>query len=100
MHYLVTIRWIRSKLPLIKLVRRINEWGLKDSKDWVEDNFDFDAWLDNMATFEVRLTAAQLGILTYYVSEECNEFDHGYIVSIKCVPETQRDLFDFTHKIF
>lgn len=102
-HYLVLLQAVREKVNLIKLVRRINGWGLKDSKDWVEDNFCFDLYLDGWAEFEVILTTEQLGILTAYVynagpHDTCH--DKVEIMRIKEVTPANPNLFDFTRPIF
>ena len=99
MHYLVTLSCLRSKVPLIKLVRRINSWGLKDSKDWVEDNFTFDSYMTEYAEFDITVDAAQLGRLMYYVQDH---WSHGNVevLNMKEVRPVDPDMFDFTRQIF
>ncbi|GAF73966.1 unnamed protein product, partial [marine sediment metagenome] len=56
MYYIVSICAKRNKVTLIKLIRAMlggteEGWGLKESKDYVEANFCFDAWMDDDVTF-------------------------------------------------
>ena len=99
-HYLVSLSVVRSKLPIIKLVRAINGWGLKDSKDWAEDNFAFDDWMSYMATVDITVTEEQLGRLMHYMVNNVRSINEVEVHSCEKVLPNAPDMFDFTRQIF
>lgn len=65
-HYQVSLRLVREKVFIIKTIRLLTTWGLKECKDWVEDNFTFDSFMEDHATFNITITASQFGRLSHY----------------------------------
>jgi len=99
MNYLVSLSAVREKISIIKCVRHINGWGLKDSKDWVEDNFTFDSYMTEMALFDITVDEAQLGRLCAYThTSSCR--GRVAILNVQEVRPVDPDMFDFTRQIF
>jgi len=92
--YLVSINVVAEKLFLIKLIRAVTLWGLKDSKDYVETNLSY--WGDqSRIEFGLTLTAEQLGHLTHY-SLQARHIDRMFIdASREVTPHT--NAFDLTN---
>lgn len=93
-HYRVNISAKRDKIALIKMFRAVTDWGLKDSKEFVEEHFDFDAWLDDWTTFDVTVTAHQLGVLTHHALANAPRMTIND--SDRFVPP-EHDPYDFTN---
>jgi len=75
--YLVSLNVVAEKVFLIKLIRAITLWGLKDSKDYVEANFSF--WTgQSRIEFDLTLTAEQFGNLAHY-SLQARHIDRMFI---------------------
>ena len=92
--YLVSLNVVREKVFLIKLIRAITLWGLKDSKDYVEANFDFDG-MRSSVEFDLTITAEQFGHLTHFSIRECHHVDRIFIdASREVTPHT--NVYDLT----
>ena len=92
--YRVSICVPRSKLPIIKLIRALTGWGLMKSKLFTEENFDFDEWLDNHATFGVVIGTHQMANLAHFCAND--NHNHTQIVESDIVEAAVINPFDFT----
>lgn len=96
--YLVKISMNTNKIVVIKLIRAITGWGLKQSKEFVETNFDFNSYSDTLE-FEVTLGAEQYAALTHFViTRERFHTQRGEILFLDSNVEVPRlvNPFDFT----
>lgn len=64
-HYNVAVCIARSKILLIITFRALTGWGLRQSKEFVEQRFQFLPHNGKEIRFDLILTAAQLGTLAY-----------------------------------
>ena len=94
-HYLVSLNVVREKIFIIKLIRAITTWVLKDSKDFAEANFTFDSYMTPRAEFDITVDAAQLGQLLHFSLREHN-YDRCIIDATREVTPTV-NVFDFTN---
>ena len=93
MNYLVKLHMQRQKVGLIRVIREITSWGLKDTKDYVERTFTFDAWMDTDVNFEVLINAKQYGRLSHFLNRGTSD---ACVVSSTEVAPTDKDIQDFT----
>jgi len=95
--YKVTLAARRGKVNIIKLIRTITGWGLKDSKDFVEREFCFDEWMDDWATFDIVIGTVQMAQLAHYITERRhrNYLDVEFVAS-EIVQPKEANPFDFT----
>lgn len=78
----VIISAMRQKLALVKMVRSFTGMGLKESKDFIEKNVDFDGWLDPRVEIHLILTDYQLGRFCHW------QWDNTLDCSIESIEET------------
>jgi len=97
-NYKVTLTARRGKVNIIKLIRAITGWGLKEAKDYVEREFSFDEWLTDWVTFDVVITTEQMAQLAHYVTarRHDNYLDVEFVASTIVQPK-EVDPFDFTN---
>ena len=89
----VQINGPRWKVALIKFFRAVHgSWGLTDSKNLVDRNFQFDDWMSNYATFTVRVTASQYGRLAHFVFMD-KRFS---VLDSVSVPSIDHEIIDLT----
>jgi len=91
-HYKVTLRVERYKILVIKLIRAINLWGLKESKDFVEREFTFDQYMTDHAVFNVTVNVEQLGRIAHFVTND----NRAWITHSELLYPEDVDVFDFT----
>ena len=78
----VIISAVRQKIALIKMVRSFTGMGLKEAKDFIEENVDFDNWLDTRAEIHLILSDAQLGQFYHW------QWHHALDCSVESIEET------------
>jgi hypothetical protein len=70
-YFIVMVSGPRDKIQLIKLIRFMTGGrGLKYCKDMVEAAIDFEAWMDDYVTFEIRCDADLLANLVAYMHDD------------------------------
>ena len=99
MNYKVSVTAKRGKICIIKVIRAITHWGLKDSKDFVEREFMFDAWMTDWATFDVVLSPEQFARLAHHVAMRRSmgvNYNDCDILNSEEISPVVGDPFDFT----
>ena len=94
--YLVTLSVKRGKINIIKAIKAITGWGLKDCKDYVEEQFVFDPWMSEWVAFDVTIGTIQMARLAHYVATRNDQYKDIEIVYSKIVEPKKIDPFDLT----
>jgi len=94
--YKVALTAKRGKLSIIKIIRAITGWGLKETKAYVEQNFTFGSLDCDWAMFDVTVDALQMAELANYVAHRNTTYRDVKMTDSQRVEPRTVDPFDFT----
>lgn len=93
--YEVSLTVKRNKISVIKVIRAITDWNLRDAKTYVEQNFTFRSLDCDWVMFTVTVDAFQMADLAHYIATRYTTYRDVKITHSKIV-EKKTNPFDFT----